>query len=402
MATNAKNLAELLNTDTTIAVSDVADGSITTAKLADGGVTTAKIADSAVTSAKSLNLGRRNLIINGAMQIWQRGTSTTTLTANDSTGYNGADRFGQFFDINDGSGTISLAISQSTDTPASETFDYSIKAVVTDTSFTPAGTDNVAPFTYKVETFDANPLGWGTSAAKPATLSYWIKSSVAGTGTLQIRLTDSSAVSSAADGNFYTTFVINAADTWEKKTHLIPANTTDGWRRTTSATALHIHWNFGSNQGNVATEDAWFRAANHMQPHSSQTLNFLNGGGTAYLTGVQLEVGSSATDFEHRLYGEELRNCQRYFVGAFDTAGSISGTKYVFGQNFGANSNHVMYQVEWPVQMRSSPQIGIGSSGVGKGTASASYAGPNGMSLYYTNAGTSNVWHADVTADAEL
>ena len=294
------------------------------------------------------NLGRRNLIINGNMAIWQRGTSTTTLTANDSTGYNGADRFGQFFDINDGSGTISLAISQSTDTPASETFDYSIKAVVTDTSFTPAGTDNVAPFTYKVETFDANPLGWGTSAAKPATLSYWIKSSVAGTGTLQIRLTDSSTVSSAADGNFYTTFVINAADTWEKKTHLIPANTADGWSRTTSTTALHIHWNFGSNQGNVATEDAWFRANNHMQPHSSQTLNFLNGGGTAYLTGVQLEVGSSATDFGHRSFAEELNLCRRYLYKP-DLAGDRIISSVLRPDNKRA------FQVFFPVQMRADP-----------------------------------------------
>ena len=79
MATNAKNLAELLNTDTTVAVGDIADGSVTTAKLADGGVTTAKVANDAVTGAKLFaeNLGRRNLIINGAMQIAQRGTSST-------------------------------------------------------------------------------------------------------------------------------------------------------------------------------------------------------------------------------------------------------------------------------------------------------------------------------------
>ena len=306
------------------------------------------------------NLGRRNLIINGNMAIWQRGTSTTTLTANDSAGYNGADRFGQFFDINDGSGTISLAISQSTDTPASEPFDYSIKAVVTDTSFTPAGSDNVAPFTYKVETYDANPLGWGTAAAKPATLSYWIKSSVAGTGTLQIRLTDSSTVSGASDGNFYTTFVINTANTWEKKTHLIPANTTDGWSRTTSTTALHIHWNFGSNQGNVATEDAWFRLNNHMQPHSSQTLNFLNGGGTAYLTGVQLEVGDTATPFEHRPYGEELALCQRYcyqHMEASGGTGSGNSTEDIVCTASCYNSATAYGIIQMPVTMRVAPTL---------------------------------------------
>lgn len=295
--------------------------------------------------------GRRNLIINGDMSIWQRGTSTTTLTSNDSTGYNGADRFGQFFDINDGTGTISLAISQSTDTPANQPFDYSLKAVVTDTSFTASGSDNVAPFTYKVETYDANPLGWGTTAAKPATLSYWIKSSVAGTGTLQIRLTDSSSVSSAADGNFFTKFVINTADTWEYKTHVIPANTTDGWRRTVSSTGLHIHWNFGSNQSDVGTEDAWFRENNHMKPHSDQTLNFLDGGGTAYLTGVQLEVGSEASEFEFRSRGEQMAACQRYFTQWTGDANATVATGVVIS---GTTS---FVNLQLPTEMRTGPSI---------------------------------------------
>ena len=81
MATNAKNLAELLNTDTTVKVGDIEDGSVTTAKLAASAVTTAKVADNAVTSAKlyASNVGRRNMIINGDMRIAQRGTSGTPI-----------------------------------------------------------------------------------------------------------------------------------------------------------------------------------------------------------------------------------------------------------------------------------------------------------------------------------
>ena len=115
-------------------------------------------------------------------------------------------------------------------------------------SRTPSGTDCTALFSHSIETYNANPLGWGTAGAKQATLTYWIKSSVTGTGTLQIRLNDSNQVNGVADEQFYTKFTINQANTWEKKTHLIPANATDGWRRNVSENAIQIYWFFGSNQ----------------------------------------------------------------------------------------------------------------------------------------------------------
>ena len=256
--------------------------------------------------------GRRNLIINGAMNIWQRGT-TKTFTANDSANYHTADRWGQFVDIDQGSGSLSVTISQSSDVPLTEGFTYSLKGATTPSSFVPAGEDNLALFTQKIETFNCNPLKWGRTGAEPATLSYWIKSDTAGTGTIQIRLTDSSSVSGAGDGNYYTSFTINQANTWEYKTHLIPANSTDGWRRSVSDIGMHIHWYFGSNQSAAGTQDAWYRNNNHGAPHSSQTLDFMTNAGEAYLTGVQLEVGSEATPFEHLSYGEELTLCQRYY-----------------------------------------------------------------------------------------
>lgn len=263
------------------------------------------------------NLGRRNLIINGAMQVAQRGTTSSALTHNTNV-YHSVDRWSAVTDQNDGSGTLTTTFSQSTDVPSTETFPYSLKAVVNNTSFTPSGTDCTALFSHSIETYNANPLGWGTAAAKQATLSYWIKSSVAGTGTLQIRLHDSSNVSGAGDGQFYTKFTINQANTWEKKTHLIPANTTDGWRRTVSENAMQLYWFFASEQAAVSTQDAWFRLNNYGQRHSDMTLDFQTTGGTAYLTGCQLEVGEQATDFEHRSFGEELALCQRYYQKSYD------------------------------------------------------------------------------------
>ena len=299
------------------------------------------------------NTGRRNLIINGAMTIAQRGTTSSAL-GHGGNHYHSVDRWGAVLDQDEGSGTLTTTYSQSTDVPASETFVNSLKAVVSSSSYTPSGTDCTALFYQHIETFNANPLGWGTAAAKPATLSYWIKSSVAGTGTLQLRLNDSSSVSGAQDGNYYTKFTINQADTWEKKTHLIPANTTDGWRKTVTASAIQIYWFFGSNQAAASTQDAWFRLNNYGQKHSDATFNFQVTGGTAYITGCQLEVGETASDFEHRPHGEELKLCQRYFITTdTDKLGDTTAqSSYIMGTGYNSRVRFTYYH---PTTMRTKP-----------------------------------------------
>ena len=126
MPSNAKNLAEYLNNETTSATADIADGSITTAKLADGGVTTAKVADNAVTGAKLFaenlgQLGRRNLIINGDMRVNQRGRTYT------ATGYT-LDRFNCFKGNFD---QLVIAVTKDTDNPSGNGFSHSLKLAVT-------------------------------------------------------------------------------------------------------------------------------------------------------------------------------------------------------------------------------------------------------------------------------
>jgi len=372
--------------------------------------------------------GRRNLIINGAMNHWQRGM-TKTYTANDTDNYHTADRWGKFLDFDEGSGSLSVTISQSTDVPSGEGFAYSLKGATTPSSFAKSGSDNLALFTYKVETYDAAALQWGTSGARKATLSYWIKSDTAGTGTLQIRLTDSSVVSGASDGNFYTKFTVNAADTWEYKTHEIPANSTDGWRYTVSNIAMHIHWYFGSNQSAAATQDAWFRNNNHGQPHSDNTYDFMNNAGEAFITGVQLEVGEEATPFEHRSFGEELAACRRYYCqsgahGVADnpwTAGVTTNANYNYMQTDQMNSSTDRNPVSWmwPTPMRTSPTMTYypartavantasrinpynSNTLVTFGTTPA--ARPERLAGYFAGTSTdSNVMTFNYTADAEL
>ena len=326
-----------------------------------------------------VNLGRRNLVINGDMQVWQRAVTSAALTHNTDI-YHSVDRWSAVLDQNEGSGTLTTTFSRDTDVPATEMFPFSLKAVVNSSSFTPSGTDCTALFSHTIETLNANPLGWGTSNAKPATLSYWIKSSVAGTGTLQLRLYDSSSVSSDQDGNYYTKFTINQANTWEKKTHLIPANVTDGWRRDVSENGIQMFWFFGSNQAAASTQDAWFRNNNYGQRHDDMTLNFQTTGGTAYLTGCQLEVGDSATEFEHRSFGEEYSLCKRYFQKTYkyDTYLTANVEEGCF--DFIPTSTNDKYCANFEMSMRAAPEMTIyrknggGTNAAQKGDNSGNYA----------------------------
>jgi len=347
--------------------------------------------------------GRRNLIINGAMTMAQRGTTSSAL-GHGSNQYHTVDRWSYLGDQDEGSGTLSTTFSQVTDVPASETFVNSLKAVVSSSGVTPSGSDCIALFQQHIETFNANPLGWGTAAAKPATLSYWIKSSVAGTGTLQLRLNDSSSVSGAADGNYYTKFTINQADTWEKKTHLIPANTTDGWRTTVTASAIQIYWFFGSNQAAAPTQDAWFRQNNYGQKHSDATFNFQVTGGTAYITGCQLEVGESASDFEHRSHGEELKLCQRYFeTGQVESAASFITSTVVLGTMFFQTTKRatpaVAYTTNFTLYVEAStPSL---SSHTANNIGTTSFA-PRATSSSSKNGKACHIRSGVYTADSEL
>ena len=353
------------------------------------------------------NLGRRNLIINGAMQIWQRATTSSALTHNTNV-YHSADRWSAVTDQNDGSGTLTTTFSRDTDVPSTETFPYSLKAVVNNSSFTPSGSDCTALFSHSIETYNANPLGWGTAAAKQATLTYWIKSSVAGTGTLQIRLHDSNQVNSVADGQLYTKFTINQANTWEKKTHLIPANATDGWRRNVSANAIQLYWFFGSEQAAASTQDAWFRLNNYGQRHSDMTFDFQTTGGTAYLTGCQLEVGDTATPFEHRSFGEELSLCQRYYEKV-DTG---YWTPVTLGQGY--QNRKKLAPIHWKVSKRATPtcpDITLSIDG-GDGTHLFTASGITKDAVGYTSStsspsiGSSDIAYIDaadtITGDAEI
>lgn len=239
--------------------------------------------------------GRRNLIINGAMQVAQRGTSTTGVNSNT---YASLDRFKTL--INEGTFTVS----QSSEAPAGFANSYKLDCTTADTSLAAAGRVNVDTY---LEGQDLQQIQKGLSTAKQVTLSFWVKSSVTGTYIVELFDADNSR-------HINKSYSISSANTWEKKEILIDADTTGVFGDDNNASLLMRWWlAAGSNwtSGTLATtwqaQDNTDRAVGLSVNIASSTSN------NFYLTGVQLEVGSTATEFEHRSFGEELALCQRYF-----------------------------------------------------------------------------------------
>jgi hypothetical protein len=329
-----------------VVASDVADGSVTTAKLAAGAVTTAKVADDAVTGAKlyAENLGRRNLIINGAMQVWQRATAATTAI---NAAYQTADRY-SFNESTDGNYTTE----QSTDTPTGT--GYSLKAQVT-TADTSIAAGQYAYIETNIEAQNLQSLLYGTSDAKSITLSFWVKSNKTGIYNILLRKL------SGTDVHLVHEYTINAANTWEKKEITI-SPTAGSTSIITSATGaitadnnngLQIGWNFAFGSSyNAATNNTWSTNTNHYA--TSNQVNWMDStSNNFYLAQVQLEVGDTATPFEHRSFGEELSLCQRYFypVCPKNISGQSIGMAYYYV------STTLLGIVHFPVTMRTAPTI---------------------------------------------
>jgi hypothetical protein len=242
-------------------------------------------------------LSNRNLIINGAMQVAQRGTSITV--SNNNWLYL-MDRFQ--FDENGATSAV-LDVTQSTDAP--DGFGYSLKMTATTADPVLASGDGLR-LQYRIEAQDLQILSHGTSEAKPVTLSFWVKSKTTGTNGIWVYKADSSRQTSFS-------YTINAADTWEYKTIIIPADTS-GAINNDNGEGLRISWYLAAGTDfNSGTLDSSWASLTSANRAVGQVNNFSSTSDYWALTGVQLEVGESATPFEHRSYGDELARCQRYF-----------------------------------------------------------------------------------------
>jgi hypothetical protein len=280
-------------------------------------------------------LSNRNLIINGAMQVSQRSTSNTGQTA---SAYRACDRF-EVKISNLGTWTIE----QSTDAPSG--FSNSLKIDCTTADSSPAAADYLF-IRYIVEAQDLQLLGYGTADAKPLVMSFWVKSNKTGDASLLLNSPDGS------DRAFTTTYNIAAADTWEYKTVSIPADT-GGTINNDNGSGFEIEWwlNSGSTFSGSTPASGWSARVNGARNNSN-----LGVGGAVndylQITGVQLEVGSKATPFEHRSYGQELALCQRYYQIIRRNPG-VLGMRVGVGQAI--NSNQVEIVIPYPTTMREAP-----------------------------------------------
>jgi hypothetical protein len=155
-----------------------------------------------------------------------------------------------------------------------------------------------------IEGYNVADLGFGTANAKTITISFWVRSSLTGTFGGCIR-------NENADRGYPFTYTILVADTWEQKTVTIAGDTTGTWN-TTNGVGLQVCFSIGTGSSYSATAGAWTSTASLFSATGATSVVGTNGA-TLYITGVQLEIGTSATPFERRLYNQELANCQRYF-----------------------------------------------------------------------------------------
>ena len=315
----------------TVGTKTPAVGSVTNDMLS-GSIATSKLANQ--------NIGFRNLIINGDMSIAQRGTSSTSQT---SAGYKTCDRFR--ISIN----TLGTwTITQDSDTPSNQGFGYSLKLQCTTADASPVSGDDLY-IQHKIEGQNLTQLKYGGSGAESLTLSFWVKSNKTGTASLNFLQRDNSAKL------YTTTYSISSANTWEKKTITISGDTS-GVINNDSGSGFEILWwlNSGSLYTSGTTRNAWTTYADG----DSNVSNLGLGGSTSdyiNITGVQLEVGTSASDFEFIPYDVNLQRCLRYyFLKASGSSQDIGIATYYSGTDFRTS-------IPFPVSMRTTPSIDVAS-----------------------------------------
>jgi hypothetical protein len=279
-------------------------------------------------------VGMVNRIINGDCRIDQRnaGASVTpsvlfnTYTLDRwNTSYSVASKFS----VQQNAGSV---------TPPSGFTNY---LGVTSTSAYTVGSGELFAVTQLIEGFNIADLGWGTANAQPVTLSFWVRSSLTGTFGGSFRNSD-------ANRSYPYSYTISSANTWEQKTITVAGDTTGTWL-TNNGVGIQIFFGLGVGSTRSGTAGAW--AGSNFASATGATSVVGTSGATFYITGVQLEKGSTATSFDYRPYGTELALCQRYY---FRTTASNAYSAFMVGL-IDSSTNAYGCQLTLPVTMRASP-----------------------------------------------
>jgi hypothetical protein len=384
--TNAFTDADHTKLDGIEASADVTDTANVTAAgaLMDSEVTNlaqVKAFDSSDYAAAGSVTGK-NKIINGAMTISQR--NTTAYIGNTTAVVYSIDRWNIYGSV------AGKFLSQQNAGSVTPPVGFSHYLGITSQSAYSVTSSNTFQLQQQIEGFNSCDLAWGTASAKTVTLSFWVRSSL--TGTFGGSLSNSSV-----NYAYPFSYTISSANTWTKISITITGPTAGTWVGGTTGIGVRVYFGLGVGSTYSGSAGSW--AAADYRSATGATSVVGTSGATFYITGVQLEAGSAATEFEHRPYGIELGLCQRYYQQPID-----SGLDFFAGYFVNGNYGPGVFDT-WVVEMRTTPTVVLTLGSLNAvGSVSVNYFDKKRFHLNPTANATSNGFYyvAKLTADAEL
>lgn len=295
-----------------------------------GGTTGVTFPDTSVQpiAAGSYTMGFKNRIINGAMVIDQRNAGASiTPTAT-------------VYSVDRWQATVNVASKASFDQTTTAPTGFTNSMLVTSLSAYSVAAGDLVTYRQQIEGFNIADLGWGTASAATITVSFWVRSSLTGTFGGSIK-------NGGSTRSYPFTYTISAANTFEQKSVTIAGDTSGTWP-TDNTSGLILSFGLGVGSTTSGTAGAW-ATANYNSATGATSVVGTNGA-TFYITGVQLEKGSTATSFDVRPYGTELALCQRYYYRVTTAATSVG-----FGNGFVNSSTIADFTFPFPVTMRDAP-----------------------------------------------
>ena len=329
-------------------------------------------------SPAASGLSNRNLIINGAMTVDQRNSGSAVAAPHNTYTL---DRLNVYQ-----SGDAAYSVQQVSDV-VPDGFANSAKIACTTADTNGFGANDYYMLTHNFEYNQTRSLEFGTSSAKQVTLSFYVRSNLTGTF--------SGALESGDGGRHYVfEYTINSANTFERKSITIPGDTSGTWTGTFNARGMKIRLALALGANYDGTAGTW--GTDESYGSTNQTNFFSSTSNVFYITGLQLEVGETATPFEHEDIGTTLRKCQRYYIRW--QSSSANNWPRFFQPSY-VDNGYVSGTFSFPVQMRATPSTaatgtwqGQGADGLGTGSVSQ-----DGVNLYCLATGASSIagYYAD-------
>ena len=317
--------------------------------------------------------GFKNRIINGAMVIDQRNAGASTTPTDYS------------YSLDRWESSVSQAskftIQQ---TPSATETGYATRVAAGFTNYLAAtsssaysvGAGDIFRIFQNIEGFNTADLAWGTSSAKTVTLSFWVYSSLTGTFGGSIN-------NSAQNRSYPFSYVINSANTWEQKSVTIAGDTSGTWVGATNGVGIRVSWSIGAGSSYSGTAGAWVGSTIYSVTGATSVVG--TSSATFYITGVQLEKGSTATSFDYRPYGTELMLCQRYFelmdFSDLANASICNSTQWSVSNDQWGNISYKVLKRATPSATSVGTVILYGGGSSSTTTPTLQYIGQNGLCL---------------------